>query len=263
MDLLKIVVCAGVMAAFAGFAQETAAPVEPPAGTNSVAATGLDETGEPASETKEMTTLDVWVDNLRKGGATMYFLALLSILGLATALERAVNLRKNKIVPDNLTVEAMELWKARKFAELSMLCAKSKSVLGRVIETLLEQRGNNDVAQVKMFAEDKAGRELRLENRRSYMLSVVATISPLLGLFGTVLGLLGAFSTVARMGDMGDPSAMADDIGKALVTTVAGLIIAMPALFMYHVYRSRINLYAVLLEEELSALVNAWFVKKG
>ncbi|MCL1910012.1 MAG: MotA/TolQ/ExbB proton channel family protein, partial [Kiritimatiellaeota bacterium] len=115
----------------------------------------------------------------------------------------------------------------------------------------------------KMFAEDKAGRELRLESRKAAMLALVATLAPLLGLFGTVVGLLEAFMKVAAVGEMGDPSLLADEIAKALVTTVAGLAIAMPALFCHNIFKNRLNLYAVILEEEVSDLVNNLFVKIG
>jgi biopolymer transport protein ExbB len=187
----------------------------------------------------------------------------MSILALAAIIERFVNLRKSRIVPDNLANQAMDLWKNKKYSELSNLCAKNKSALSRVIEALLEQRGNHDVAQVKMFAEDKASRELRLEARRATIISVIATLAPLVGLFGTVLGLMFAFQTVAKVGEMGDPAVLADDIGMALITTVSGLTLAIPAMFIYAHFRSRISLFGVLLEEEVAALVNAWFVKKG
>jgi len=212
---------------------------------------------------KELTAFDEWIGNVKQGGRTMIFLGLLSVLGLAAALERFVNLRRSRIVPDGFASDVVNLWKQGKFEEVEVLCQKSKSVLARVVETLLEHRGNADIAQVKMFAEDKAGRELRLENRKSHMLSVVATISPLLGLFGTVVGLLGAFKTVAAVGEMGDPSVMAADIAKALVTTVAGLSVAMPALFCHHLFRNQINLFGVLLEEEVSDLVNLLFIKSA
>ena len=88
------------------------------------------------------------------------------------------------------------------------------------------------------------------------MLATVSTLAPLLGLFGTVLGLLEAFGTVALMGEMGDVSVLADSIGKALVTTVAGLAVSMPALFVHNLFRNRLNLYAVLLEEEVADVVN-------
>ena len=257
-------VCAGFLGTGMGWAQEIPepAPEDDGGATNVVALASGTETA-PVEAEKEKTTLDVWVGYVRMGGATMWFLGLLSVLGLAAVIERAVNLRRHRVVPENLAEKAADLWKNKKYSELTNLCAKDKSILGRVIETLLEQRGNHDVAQVKMFAEDKANRELRLESRRATMLSIVATIAPLLGLFGTVVGLLGAFMTVAKVGEMGDPALLAEDIGKALITTVTGLIIAMPMLFLYHIFRSRVSLFAVLLEEEVSALVNAWFVRKG
>ena len=127
---------------------------------------------------------------------------------------------------------------------------------------LLEYKGSKDVLEVKAFAEDKAGREIRLEGRKAGMLATVATLAPLLGLFGTVLGLLEAFGTVAAMGEMGDASVLADSIGKALVTTVAGLAVAMPALFVHQLLRNRLSLYSVILEEEIATIVNRVFAAK-
>lgn len=197
----------------------------------------------------------------QQGGTVMYFIAALSILGIGCALERFVNLRKARIVPEKLTSVVIDLWKAKKFDEISHLCTHDKSMLARVIETMLQHRESKDYAEVKQFAEDKAARELRLENRKAVMLSTAATLSPLLGLFGTVLGLLGAFGTVAAMGELGDASVLADDIGKALVTTVAGLAVSMPCLFIFGLIKNKLNLYAVLLEEEISDLVNELFIK--
>lgn len=252
-------------------AQEAAPPatnasaVAAPA-TNTLEATGTNavataDTAAGEQTEKELTAFDEWIENVKKGGRTMIFIGLLSVLGLAAALERFVNLRRNRIVPDGFSNEVVALWKSGKFDEVAALCKKSRSALARVVETLLEHRTNADIGHVKMFAEDKAGRELRLENRKAHMLSVVATIAPLLGLFGTVVGLLGAFNTVATVGEMGDPSIMANDIAKALVTTVAGLSVAMPALFFHHLFRNQINLFGVLLEEEVSDLVNLLFIK--
>ena len=251
--------------AAAAIAIHTLAQPNPPA-TNTppvAAAANLSQQADPTSATQEKTPLEAWCETVAQGGRTMIFLGLLSVLGLACGLERFCHLRRTRFVPDGLVQDALELWSSGRLDDLKTRCRQDKSVLAKVIETLIEQKDNRDVTQVKMFAEDKAGRELRLETRRSGMLGIVATLSPLLGLFGTVVGLLGAFGTVAAMGDMGDPAAMAGDIGKALVTTVAGLIVAMPALFLHHLFNSRIALYGVLLEEELSALLNAWFVKRG
>jgi biopolymer transport protein ExbB len=234
------------------------------AATNALSASAAETPGETGTApAKEVTGFDQWVENVRMGGRTMIFIGLLSVLGLATALERFVNLRRGRVVPEGMAERVVALWREGRHEEVAALCRKSRSILARVVETLLEHRANSDVAQVKMFAEDKAGRELRLEHRKTQMLALVATLAPLLGLFGTVVGLLGAFQTVAAVGEMGDPSVLADDIAKALVTTVAGLIVAMPALFFHHLFRNRISLFGVMLEEEVCDLVNALFINNG
>ena len=212
---------------------------------------------------EEVSVAQEWAGYVRQGGLTMVFIGLLSVLGFGCAIERFVNLRRSRIVPDGFTAKVIELWKAGKIDEVAALCASSKSMLARVVETMLQHRESGDYAEVKLFAEDKAGRELRLENRKASMLSTAATLAPLLGLFGTVFGLLGAFQTVARMGEMGNAAVLADDIGKALITTVGGLAVSMPCLFLFSVVKNRLNLYAVLLEEEIADLVNQIFARKG
>ena len=244
------------------FAQEAAKPAAAEEAAAAVAAPAAEAPAAQAEAPKEISGADQWKLYWEQGGNTMYFIALLSILGIGCALERFFNLRKSKVVPEGFTPEVIELWKAGKIEEVAELCRRSNSMLSRVVETMIQHKGSNDYQEVKMFGEDKVGRELRLENRKAAMLSTAATLSPLLGLFGTVVGLLGAFGTVAAMGEMGDASVLADDIGKALVTTVAGLAVSMPCLFVFGLIKNRLNLYAVLLEEEVADLVNQLFVRK-
>ena len=165
------------------------------------------------------------------------------------------------MAPDGFSDQVVELWKAGKFDDVAALCRDSGSILARVVESILRHRDKAGYQEAKTIAEDKLGRELRLENRRASMISMAATLAPLLGLFGTVLGLLGAFGTVAAMGEMGDASVLADDIGKALVTTVAGLAVSMPCLFVFGLVKNRLNYFAVLLEEEIAEIVNRLFLK--
>ena len=210
----------------------------------------------------EVTTLQQWVTYLKQGGTTMIFIGLLSMLGIGCAIERFCNLRRSRVVPDGFSAEVIGLWKKGRYDEVSDLCVASNSMLARVVETRLQHRDSKDYQEVKLFAEDKVGRELRLENRKSAMLSTAATLAPLLGLFGTVFGLLSAFQTVAQMGEMGNASVLANDIGKALITTVGGLVVSMPCLFIYCLIKNRLALYAVLMEEEVADLVNQLFVRK-
>ena len=263
VSLAIAVAAMGIFAQEAATAPAPAAQEAPAAAEQAAEQAGADAALSGAEAPKEISALDQWVLYIKQGGKTMWFIGLLSVLGVGCALERFWNMRRSRIVPDGFSAEVIDLWKAGKTDQIEKLCASNGSTLARVVETMLEHRGSKDYQEVKMFAEDKVGRELRLENRKTAMLTTAATLSPLLGLFGTVLGLLGAFGTVAAMGEMGDASVLADDIGKALITTVAGLAVSMPCLFMYNFIKNRLNLYAVLLEEEVADLVNQIFVIKG
>ena len=251
---------AGALWLKAAWAQEAAAPdaAEPAAAE----AAAQPAEAEPAAEApKEISGAERWRIYWNQGGVTMYFIALLSVLGIGCALERFCNLRRSRMAPDGFSDKAVELWQAGRFDDMAALCRGSGSILARVVETLFRHRDKAGWQEAKTIAEDKLARELRLENRKAAMISTAATIAPLLGLFGTVVGLLGAFGTVAAMGEMGDASVLADDIGKALVTTVAGLAVSMPCLFVFDLVKKRLNFFAVLLEEEISEIVNRIFLK--
>lgn len=251
---------AAAFAASAAFAQEPATAEAEPA-TNAVEEAGA-ATESVAETVSDLASRNEWIEHVRQGGKTMIFLGILSVLGLGCALERFVNLRRGRIVPRNFAEKVCEAWNAGDLDAVAALCGKSRSSLARVVETMLEHRDATDAQELKTFAEDKAGRELRLEGRKANMLATVATLSPLLGLFGTVLGLLEAFGTVAAMGEMGDASVLADSIGKALVTTVAGLAIAMPALFFHNILRNRLSLFSVELEERIATIVQRAFAAR-
>ncbi len=256
---LSVFVTVGMTGAL--LAQDVAAPV---AETNAVeaveAVTAPNELDQPVEEKKDnWEAVMKFVNDL--GPTCGLGFAILSVLGLGCVLERFVNLRRSRVVPDGFTAEAITLWKKGDMDGVSSYCAKSNSMLARVTETLIEHK-TSDYQEAKLFAEDKAGRELRLESRKSSLIAIVATVAPMLGLFGTVLGLRDAFGRVAAVGDMGNPAILADSINLALVTTVVGLALAMPALLVYNYFKDRLSLYGVILEEEISDLVNGLFIRK-
>jgi biopolymer transport protein ExbB len=92
--------------------------------------------------------------------------------------------------------------------------------------------------------------------------SVIAAIAPLLGLLGTIIGMVEAFKLVEIYGDEGGATILAGSISKALITTVLGLVIAIPGLALYHFFRLRIQALGKQLDEEMEQLVNAWLLKK-
>jgi len=207
---------------------------------------------------REVTIGRAFLLKLKQGGITMVFLLLTSIAGLAYAVERLVNLRGSVILPDGLAEKADRLWREGKWEELVALSEKSNSTLARVISVIARHR-HASMADVSMMAGDVASRDIRRHLQKAYPLAVVATVAPLLGLLGTVIGMIGAFDKVAAAGSLGDASLLGGDISKALITTAAGLTIAVPALVLYHYFKTRTAFFAGLLEEEVGELINAWY----
>ncbi len=213
-----------------------------------------------AGETEPLTQGQALVRLLVRGGWTMAFLLAASIVALAHAIERAVNLRRSRLVPPGLAAEADALYRQGEIEALRRRLAGDRSTLARVVEALIEYRDSGP-ERAGDIAGDIAARSLRRHNQRAYPLAVVATLSPLLGLMGTVIGMIGAFGKVEAMGELANAAAFGGDISKALITTAAGLVVAIPSLALYHYFRSRISLYGVLMEEQASELVNRWFIK--
>jgi biopolymer transport protein ExbB len=245
---------AATPAATAAAPQGPAAPVaqNAPAGPQGAAPTAA------ATPNKGLTMGQAFLLKLKQGGNTIIFLFLASVAGLAYAIERFVNLRARAFVPGGMAEQADELWRAGKFDQIEALADKSNSTLARVLALIARHR-HSSMADVSLMAGDVAARDLRRHTLKAYPLAIVATVSPLLGLFGTVIGMIQAFDIVAAAGSLGDASLLGGSISKALITTAAGLTIAIPTLTCYHYFRNRTSQFALQLEEEVSELINEWF----
>lgn len=201
-----------------------------------------------------------WVQ-FRKGGNTMWWILLCSIVTLAMGIERSLRLRRHRIIPVGLAAEARRLWKEKKFDELIKLCETKDSVFARALKVMAQHR-NSPMQDISTIASNFTANEMRIHYRRVQVLTVVATISPLLGLFGTVAGMISAFEDFRLLGETGDPSVFAGAISLALITTAAGLIVAMPTLALYHFFKQRTNAYTDELEGVLQELTVEWFAQK-
>ena len=214
-------------------------------------------TTQPGGEGKVITgQAEEWLTKMAKGGWTIFALLILSVIALACALERLFMLRRGRIVPRGLSYRADKLWCDGKRDDILKLCKKRSSTLARILTFIVEHH-RASVADVSTATGDIGARELKRHLLRAYPLAVVATLAPLLGLLGTVIGMIEAFDTVVVVG-MGDATALAGGISKALITTMVGLCIAVPSLFAYHFFKSRTSLFAVILEEEVTELISAW-----
>jgi biopolymer transport protein ExbB len=238
----------------------------------SAAVSAAGEATGPETDTGEMAATPVVeeevigrvspVERLKQGGNTMIFLLALSVAALSFALERLVRLRRGVVAPEGLVDQAQALWEEGKHEEILALCERRPSTLSSIISAFVRHRHCTS-QELSMLAGDLAGRDMRRHLQRAYPIAVVATIAPLLGLLGTVVGMIDAFEIVAIAGSLGDASLMAGAISKALVTTATGLVIAIPALGLYHFFKSRTHALTMQLESEVHEILTAWFMDRA
>jgi biopolymer transport protein ExbB len=192
---------------------------------------------------------------VKSGGIVMVPIILCSIIGLAITLERLWTLRGQKVVPDELTDKVWRWVENRTLSDKQIQALQQHSPLGRVLAAGLSNRHRDRT--LMMEAIEDAGRHVAHELERYLnMLATIAAISPLLGLLGTVTGMIRTFKAITVAG-VGNPSAMASGIAEALITTAAGLIIAIPALVAYRYLRGRVDGQVIEMEKESLKLVQA------
>ncbi|GGY47606.1 MotA/TolQ/ExbB proton channel family protein [Pseudoduganella albidiflava] len=213
-----------------------------------------------ATPARAATGLDLMAQ-LEEGGIPLLAIAGLSILFLAVAIERLVHFRASRVVPAGLADEVLPLWARHDFAAIEAVAARSDSTLGRVIGFLVAHR-RHDPARLGSAAGDIASMELRQHQQKSYALSIVATVAPIVGLLGTVIGMIEAFHVIAFSEGMGNPALLAGGISMALVNTAAGLCVALPALAMHHYLKHRTALLGLALEKDVNRLLHAWFLPR-
>ena len=232
-----------------------AAPPADPNDPNAVIA------AEAEAEQEIETELQKWIVKLRDAGATIPVLLLLSIIGLSLILERFWALRRRNFAPRSLIDDVSAHWDTGNFDKVAKICRFRRCTYATVISFIVTHR-KGAIQDISTTAGDIAARDLRRHLLRAYPLAVIATVAPLLGLLGTVSGMVGAFDTVAMMGELGDAGALGGDISKALVTTLVGLVVAIPSLFAYHFFKARTQFFGVIVEEELTTFITDKLMKK-
>lgn len=198
------------------------------------------------------------VEQVQAGGWIVLVLLVLSVVAVAIAIERFLRFSLNVIAPKGLSEKVLSLWKTENFSELESMLAKENSTLGRALLFMVTHRSHGRDT-VSTGTGDISSMELRHHQQKAYPLAVVATIAPILGLLGTVVGMIEAFHVVAYSGEIGDPALLADGISKALTTTAAGLIVALPALGLHHYFKSRVVFYGLILEKNINDLLSEVF----
>ena len=187
----------------------------------------------------------------------MYPIILLSVIALAVFLERLISLRKEKYVPKAFYEQLVSLLKKRNINEAVEVCKANKSALARISETIIT---NTDLPLSRLLevAEESGRSEASKLDKFLPSLQTIVAIAPLLGLLGTVLGMIKIFDVIALQGT-GSAEALSSGIAEALLTTAAGLVVAIPAQIFYFIAKARADAIGAALEKASSDVMNMLF----
>jgi len=195
---------------------------------------------------------------LKAGGWLMVPIVLCSVAAMAIVIERTWALRRRVIMPDNLVGQILQLNSRRLLNDERIGEIREGSALGRMLAAGLVNRFHS--REVMKEAITDSGRQVVADMER-YLnaLGTIASVTPLLGLLGTVIGMIDVFSVIMDAG-VGDPGVLAGGISKALITTAAGLSVAIPSLMFYRYFNNRVDKLIIAMEEQALRLIE---VMKG
>lgn len=174
------------------------------------------------------------------GVAIIMLLLALSLTAAYLVFEHLMTIRRNELMPDGLSEQVRELLMAGRLGEADQTCRQQPSFLAFVLLNGLSEAEGGWSAVEKAMEDAAAEQSARLFRKIEY-LSVIGNLAPMVGLLGTVTGMIFAFQQVASTQGAAGAADLAEGIYQALVTTVGGLIVAIPSLGAFAVFRNRLD----------------------
>ena len=191
---------------------------------------------------------------VKSGGLLMIPILGCSVVAAAIIIERLWTLQQKRVLPDNLSRTVWKWVDKKQLNEKNIKALDESSPLGAILAAGLMNRGRDRVV-MKERIEDIGRHVIHDLERFLTSLGTIAAITPLLGLLGTVIGMIKVFAAITTHG-VGDPSVLAQGISEALITTGAGLSVAIPALIGYRYLSSRVDSLVIQMEKEAMRLVD-------
>ncbi|MDI1230713.1 MAG: MotA/TolQ/ExbB proton channel family protein [Methylobacter sp.] len=198
---------------------------------------------------------------IKSGGWLMLPIILCSIGAMGIVVERFWSLRRKKILPPALVPQIWQLSREKKLDDVTLRHLKNSSPLGRILAAGLanSQHGRRFMKE----SVEEAGRMVVHDLERFLnTLGTIALITPLLGLLGTVFGMINVFSALMEHG-VGNPAVLAGGISVALITTAAGLTVAIPSVIFHRYFERLVDEYVVSMEEEAVKLIDILHGDRG
>lgn len=198
------------------------------------------------------------IDILQKGGPVMYLIFLSSVLALAVIIERFWHLHRAKIDTDKFMDTVAGTLKRNRVMEAVELCEQTPGPIAHILKAGILKHDRTR-QEMKEAIEDAGLHEIPRLEKNLGILSTIANITPLLGLLGTVMGMVNAFQVIQEKATALNPVSpgdLAGGIWAALLTTVAGLVVAIPAFIIYNYLVSRVENVVLDMERSATDLIN-------
>ena len=220
-------------------AEEPEAPEEEAAGEEAAAAAEGGEEG-----------VSVFKLILQNSGVPGWIIILMSVVALYLVARMAFELRRSQLMPEELILALEDDLDDLELRDAMQKCMASDSVLARVMRSALREVRAGYDGMMEAMEETGEAESVRLHQHVGW-LSIIGAIAPMLGLTGTVLGMMAAFGTISQMETQPPPRVLAENIQLALTTTCEGLIVAVPVLLFFAMFRNRVT--ALMLDVGVAA----------
>jgi biopolymer transport protein ExbB len=178
-------------------------------------------------------------DVFKDAGPVGLVIMLLSVVALALIIENIVSLKRDKLAPPELIDEVQALFEEEKFQEAMELCEDEPGYFTRVCGAGIAKIGHPFEAIEKSIEEMGDEESIKLHQKIGW-LSLIANVAPMMGLLGTVMGMVAAFNEIAASKGQANPADLASGISQALLTTMLGLIVAIPVTAAFAFLRNRL-----------------------
>lgn len=191
---------------------------------------------------------------IQKGGVVMVLIILLSLVAVIIIIERLLFFRKIRIDEDQMISRLRSTLEKGHFDEALSICESNPAPITNLMRVGIENRDLSEAA-MKDAIVSAANLEIPRLERFLPSLGTIANVATLLGLLGTVIGSIKAFGVLGSSGTVTDPTVLGSGIALALITTAAGIIVAIPAIAFYNYLVSKVNHLIIRLENRVTGMV--------
>jgi biopolymer transport protein ExbB len=194
--------------------------------------------------------LDIFIS----GGPLMYLILSCSVIGWTIFLERLISYSRVQRNTTRLGEQVIDCLEKKQFDQAAELACSISSPLARIIQVVFKKKEKSR-SELKLLTDEVGSREVLALQRYLGLMATIANVAPLLGLLGTVLGMINAFNALAMEG-IGTPATLGSGISQALITTAAGLSVAVPIILVHRYLSSRAEWLTLQLEETTSRILD-------